>query len=319
MAKSENLKTQEVYHLDQIAAIEPFNEAEFSKTFSHYTAAVKDISLHYVIGGQGEPLLLLHGQLSSWYAFRKVLPLLAKRFTVIAADLPGLGDSTAPSSYVKKDIATYFHQLIQQLGYEKIFLVGHGIGGPVAFSIAVGRPNMISKLAFLDTILAGPEFYQIQRNSFPEAWHIAFNAKPGLAEGFAIGNERFYISNFFAPWSYNPAAISKAALDEYERIYSLPGKITANCSYYHTYPQDAINNNAFANNKLTIPILYLAGDQSMGNKRMGDKVPYQSIAKFAENSSYEIVENCGHHLSEERPIFLNQRLTEFFYSSFKNT
>ena len=98
-------------------------------TFSHNTASVNGIQLHYVMGGQGDPVVLLHGWPETWYAWHKVMPALAKNYTVIAPDLRGLGDSSKPTTgYDGKTLAEDIHQLVTQLGFNTIFLVGHDIG-----------------------------------------------------------------------------------------------------------------------------------------------------------------------------------------------
>jgi alpha-beta hydrolase superfamily lysophospholipase len=109
-------------------------------TFSHNTASVNGIQLHYVIGGQGDPVVLLHGWPETWYAWHKVMPALAKNYTVIAPDLRGLGDSSKPpTGYDGKTVAEDIHQLVTQLGFETIFLVGHDIGAFVAYPYAAGK------------------------------------------------------------------------------------------------------------------------------------------------------------------------------------
>ena len=107
-------------------------------TFSHHTSSVNGIQMHYVIGGHGNPVVLLHGWPETWYEWHLVMPALAKNYTVIAPDLPGLGDSSKPSTgYDGKTVAGDIHQLVTQLGFKTIFLVGHDIGTQVAYSYAV--------------------------------------------------------------------------------------------------------------------------------------------------------------------------------------
>jgi hypothetical protein len=100
-----------------------------SMTFSHHIDSVNGIQLHYVIGGHGDPVVLLHGWPETWYAWHNIMPALAKNYTVIAPDLRGLGDSSKPASgYDGKTVAEDIHQLVTQLGYKTISLVGHDIG-----------------------------------------------------------------------------------------------------------------------------------------------------------------------------------------------
>ena len=107
-------------------------------TFSHRTASVNGIQLHYVIGGKGDPVVLLHGWPETWYSWHHVMPALAENHTVIAPDLRGLGDSSKPlTGYDGKTVAEDIHQLVTQLGFKTLFLVGHDIGTQVAYSYAV--------------------------------------------------------------------------------------------------------------------------------------------------------------------------------------
>src|SRR5882762_8117109 len=103
--------------------------------FKHAYATANGVKIHYVIGGTGEPLILLHGFGQNWYMWNRLLPELSKHFTVIAPDLPGLGESGKPDSgYDKKTLATYIHGLVKQLGFNSIDLAGHDIGLMVAYA-----------------------------------------------------------------------------------------------------------------------------------------------------------------------------------------
>jgi hypothetical protein len=129
-------------------------------TFSHHTASVNDIQLHYVIGGQGDPVVLLHGWPKTWYAWHKVMPALTKNYTVIAPDLRGLGDSSKPpSGYDGKTTAEDIYQLVSQLGFSKVFLVGHDIGAQTGaqtgYTYAATHPGNVSKLVIMDAVFPG--------------------------------------------------------------------------------------------------------------------------------------------------------------------
>ena len=106
-------------------------------TFSHHTASVNGIQMHYVIGGQGDPVVLLHGFPQSWYEWRHIMPALAKNYTVIAPDLRGFGDSSRPiTGYDGKTTAEDIYQLVSQLGFNQILLVAHDVGSQTAYSYA---------------------------------------------------------------------------------------------------------------------------------------------------------------------------------------
>jgi len=119
-------------------------------TFYHHMASVNGIQLHYVIGGQGEPIVLLHGWPQSWYEWRHVIPALAENYTVIVPDLRGLGDSSKPvTGYDGKTTAEDIYQLVSQLGFNKIFLAAHDVGAQTAYSYAAAHPNNVSRLVIM--------------------------------------------------------------------------------------------------------------------------------------------------------------------------
>ena len=106
-------------------------------TFSHHMASVNGIQLHYVMGGQGDPVVLLHGYPQSWYEWRHIMPALAENYTVIAPDVRGFGDSSKPiTGYDGNTTAEDIYQLVSQLGFDNIFLVAHDVGAQTAYSFA---------------------------------------------------------------------------------------------------------------------------------------------------------------------------------------
>ena len=121
---------------------------------THHTASVNDVQLHYVTAGQGDPpLVLLHGWPETWYQWRKIIPALAERYTVIAPDMRGLGDSSRPiSGYDKRTIADDIYKLVRMLGFERIFLVGHDWGGPVAYAYACAHRDDVRRLVILASL-----------------------------------------------------------------------------------------------------------------------------------------------------------------------
>jgi len=132
-------------------------------TFSHHMASVNGIQLHYVIGGQGDPIILLHGFPQSWYEWRHIMPALAIHYTVAVPDLRGFGDSSKPvTGYDGKTTAEDIYQLVSQLGFNQpIFLIAHDVGAQTAYSYASAHPNNVSKLVIIDFIFPGfipPEF-----------------------------------------------------------------------------------------------------------------------------------------------------------------
>jgi pimeloyl-ACP methyl ester carboxylesterase len=162
-------------------------------TFSHHIASVNGIQLHYLIGGQGDPIVLLHGWPQTWYEWDHIMAALAKNYTVIVPDLRGLGDSSKPvTGYDGKTTAEDIYQLITQLGInEQILLVAHDIGSQTAYSYAAAHPNNVSKLVIMDFISPGfipPEFGE------NGPWWFAFHQVLNLPESIVEYKERQYLS-----------------------------------------------------------------------------------------------------------------------------
>jgi pimeloyl-ACP methyl ester carboxylesterase len=164
-------------------------------TFSHHMTTVNGIQMHYVIGGQGDPVVLLHGWPQTWYEWRHIMPALAKNYTVVAPDIRGFGDSSRPlTGYDGKTTAEDIHQLMSQLGFDKIFLVAHDVGAQTAYSSAAAHPNNVTKLVIMDFPYPGflpPEF------GANGPWWFAFHQVPDLLEAIVQGKEREYLSWFF--------------------------------------------------------------------------------------------------------------------------
>jgi len=224
-------------------------------TFSHHTASVNGIQMHYVIGGQGDPVVLLHGWPETWYAWHKVMPALAKNYTVIAPDLRGIGDSSKPSTgYDGKTLAEDIHQLVAQLGFKTIYLVGHDIGTQVAYSYAAAHPTEVKGLAVMELTIPG-----FVPPGKPPIWWVVFHQTPGVPEALVEGKEMTYLSWFLRGLAYNPSAITQDAINQYVRHYSAPGGLHAGFEHYRAFPQDAIDNQNYSKTKITMPVLAIGG------------------------------------------------------------
>jgi pimeloyl-ACP methyl ester carboxylesterase len=283
-------------------------------TFSHHVASVNGIQIHYVIGGHGDPLVLLHGWPETWYEWRHVMPALAKNYTVIAPDLRGIGDSSKPpTGYDGKTVAEDIHQLVTKLGFDSIYLVGHDIGTFVVYSYAAAHPSEVKALAVMEAPIPG--FYPPNR---PMLWWVPFHQTPDVPEALVQGKEMTYLTWFYHNLANNPAAITQDAIDEYVSHYSAPGGMRAGFEYYRAIPQDEIQNQNYSKIKLTMPVLGLGGGYTPafgGNVTMPSVVYGMKI--LAQNVSGIVVPNSGHWIPEEQPQFLVDELLKFFGNSTK--
>ena len=281
------------------------DEQNFNSLFSHHRIQVNGVRLHYVIGGQGEPLVLLHGWPQTWYEWRKVMPLLASRYTIIAPDLRGIGDSEKPQSgYDKRNVAEDIYQLVQALGYDRVCLVGHDIGGMVAYAYATAYPDGVRQLAILDVLLPGFGLEDARANGF--LWHHWFHMVGDIPEALTQGREELYLSAIaYRRDPYNPQTLNDRDIAEYLRCYTAPGGMRGGFSHYRTFVQDAEHNRQSAKTPLLMPVLAIGGESSAGDRL------FKTMQPLCQDIQGLTIEHCGHLIPEEQPERLTQILLSF--------
>ncbi|MFD1875490.1 alpha/beta fold hydrolase [Hymenobacter bucti] len=272
--------------------------------FTSATARVNGIQLHYVLGGNGEPVVLLHGWPQTWYEWQRLLEPLAAHYSVIVPDLRGFGASEKPATgYDTRTLAEDIHSLVQHLGLSRIRLVGHDIGLMVAYAYAAAYPTEVHKLVILDAPLPGVEpVWSLVKAS---RWHFGFNATPHLAEQLLAGRERYYLEYMYTTSAFNKTAFTAAEVDEFVRSYAAPGAMGASLQIYQAFDTSAAQNQRSALTKLPMPVLALGGDHSFGPK----------IVAMAELVATDVsggsIPNCGHWVAEENPEYLLAQLLAF--------
>lgn len=279
-------------------------------TVAHHTATVNGVRLHYVTAGRGEPLVLLHGLPQTWYEWRRVMPRLAEHYTLIVPDLRGAGFSAKPDTgYDTNNLAEDIHELVEQLGYEQIFLVGHDWGGAVAYSYAAQHREEVRRLAILEMVLPG--FGIIEGAMVPQEggeflWHMGFQSVPDIPQALIQGRERTYFGFWFQHYAYDPTAVGPEEIDEYMRAVTQVGALRSHLEYYKSFFLDAKQNAEHAKTKLEMPVLALAGEACLGD------LTRQCLEETAEDVRGGVIERCGHWVAEERPEYLTERLLAFF-------
>ncbi|MFL6399923.1 MAG: alpha/beta fold hydrolase [Nitrososphaeraceae archaeon] len=237
------------------------------------------------------------------------MPALAKNYTVIAPDLSGLGDSSKPpTGYDGKTVAEDIHQLVTQIGFKTIFLVGHDIGALIAYPYAAEHPTEVTRLAVWEAPIPG--FASPGRAPL---WWVPLHQTPDVPEALVRGKETTYLSWFYQNLAYNSAMITQEAINEYVSHYSAPGGMRAGFEYYRALPQDAIQNMNYSNTNLIMPVLALGGGYIPvlgGNITMPSIVYWMKM--LAQNGQGIIVPNSGHWIAEEQPVFLVKLLNNFF-------
>lgn len=273
--------------------------------FSSEFAELENVNLHYVIGGEGPPVMLVHGFGSTWYEWRKIMPGLAEAgYQVIAPDLRGLGDSSVPESgYDKVTAADDLYKLAQDLRLETFHLVGHDIGLQIAFALATEHPEVVDKLVLLEAGIPDQNLYAAPTLS--PAWHIGFFSQPELPETLIAGQEMMFLEFFIRNIAANQDAFTEADFAEYARTYAQPGKLTAAFNYFRAFPQDIERNTSLERPALTMPVLALGGQFAQG-----ESVARQ-IEAYAADVQGGIIEGSGHWIPEEAPEVFVARLLEF--------
>jgi pimeloyl-ACP methyl ester carboxylesterase len=278
---------------------------------AHHTAALGEVRLHYVIAGEGDAVVLLHGWPQTWYQWRKVIPRLSERYTVVAPDMRGLGDSSRPlGGYDKRTIARDVHELVIKLGFDRVFLVGHDWGGPVAYAYASAHPESVRRLVLVETSIPG-------HGLDPARWHILFHGVRDLPELLVAGREREYLSWFYRT-AHDPMAVDDDAVDEYVRCYSAPGAMRAAFEYYRAIWTDIADNKEHARSKLPMPVLAIEGDTpvtrpipSPGQSATLEK-RWPHLRNLAEDVRGVDLVDCGHWVAEEQPERFLDELLAFF-------
>ena len=272
--------------------------------FKHATAKVNGVNIHYVMGGQGEPLVLVHGFGQNWYMWNRLLPELSKHFTVIAPDLRGVGESEKPTNgYDKKNMAADIHELVKSLGYSKINLAGHDIGLMVAYAYAASYPDEVVKLSLMDALLPGiePVWSQVKAG----AWWFGFFGFPISGE-LVAGQERIFLSNFWPMVGHRNDSFTKDEVDEFVRAYAQSGGTTGAFHWFGAFEQDAIDNKEFAKKKLKMPVMTL-GSEYFAALFLADHTKL-----VAENVKGVVITDSGHWIVQEQTDQVLKAMIEFY-------
>ncbi|PZS40914.1 MAG: hypothetical protein DLM62_00335 [Pseudonocardiales bacterium] len=271
--------------------------------FSHRTAEVSGARLHYVIGGRGPAVVLLHGFPETWWTWRQVMPLLAQAHTVIAPDLPGVGCSSLESAgYDTQTLARDVHGLVASLGLPRVALVGHDLGGWVAYAYARQYRDEVTHLVLSGAAIPGFGLERLLDFRVPGQGlaHLVFFTQPRVPELLISGREREYFAAFIA----SPAMQRSGAVEVYARAYSRPGRLSAALGQYRALYTDAVDNRRGAGAPLTMPTLALAG---VGETQLSA----EGLRQVANNVHEVAIPGAGHYVQEEHPVELAHALEQF--------
>jgi pimeloyl-ACP methyl ester carboxylesterase len=262
--------------------------------FTEKSAVVNGIRINYKIGGQGPAVVLLHGYAETSHMWLPLMPLLAKNHTVIAPDLRGAGNSERPQGgYDKKTMAKDIRELVQQLGYQQVSLVGHDIGLMVAYAYAAQYPAEVNKVVLMDAFLPGVGDWKsvwLMR----DLWHFHFYGETPLA--LVKGRERTYFEHFWNDFAADRTkSVPEADRQFYAAAYARDDGMRAGFEYFKNFEQDAKDFAEFSTTKLNMPFLVLSGEKASGTFLI------DQAKLVATNVSGTVVQGSGHWLMEEAP------------------
>ena len=271
-------------------------------------ANVNGVRLHYLAVGKGDPVILLHGYAQTSHMWRPLIAELAKTHRVIAPDLRGFGQSSKPvNGYDKKTMAQDVHALATSLGIRRAVIVGHDIGLMVAYAYAAQYPNEVDRVVLMDAFLPGVGDWKTVW-LLRDLWHFHFYGETPLK--LVAGRERIYFEHFWNDFAADRNhSVPEADRRFYARAYAQPGAMRAGFEVFRNFEQDAKDFAQFAETKLTMPMLVLAGEKASGNFLI------EQGRLVNSNVEGDVIKGSGHWLMEEAPRQVIPQLAAFINKS----
>jgi pimeloyl-ACP methyl ester carboxylesterase len=267
--------------------------ASLGDGFTSELAIVNGTSIHYVRGGLGPAIMLVHGFPEDWYEFHHIMPVLAKKFTVIAVDLRGVGESAvAPAGYDAANLAEDLHQLAEQLQLKNVYIVGHDVGGMVAYAFLRKYPDTLRGAMILDVAIPGLEPWNKVKND-STVWHIRFH-QTDLPEKLVTGRQIDYFRYFLGK-----ELLSDADAAHYANAYRDPDHLRTAFEFYRAFPANE-NFNAQRTNRITVPVVFGVGERDYFAQFLSE-IAAALRAHGCENLKTEVVEGSAHYVAQEQP------------------
>jgi haloacetate dehalogenase len=292
------------------------NNAELFPGFTTHRIQTAETEIRSVVGGNGPPLLLLHGYPQTHAMWHRVAPALARAYTVVCADLRGYGDSGKPPSdathaaYSKRAMARDMVELMRDLGHARFRLAGHDRGGRVAHRLCLDHPDAVSHVAVLD-ISPTRTMYARTDQAFATAYyHWFFLIQPfDLPERMIGADPVYYLHRKLGGWGTGLAHFDPRALAEYERCFKDPATIHASCEDYRAAASiDLEHDAAGAARHIACPLLVLWGERGIVNRLFSPIDDWREVADDVRGCMLD----AGHYLAEEVPDETLRELTAFF-------
>ena len=286
--------------------------------FQHQEIPLGAFRINVATGGEGPPLLLLHGYPQTQAIWHAVAPRLARRFSLVMPDLPGYGASTGPAPdpdnvhYSKRSMAEVMVALMDHLGHDGFGVAGHDRGGRAGYRLTLDHPGRVRRFAALDMVPTVAVWEEMDWQRALEGYHWPFLAQPAPVPERMIGADSdFYITHLLERWAGRPDALSSQAVNEYLAAFRKPEVVAASCADYRagaTVDMEHDRADRAAGRKITCPVLVVWGrDYSV----TGAASPIETWRHWADDVA-EVPLDCGHFVAEEQPEECAEALERFF-------
>jgi pimeloyl-ACP methyl ester carboxylesterase len=281
--------------------------AGFTDTFTSRYVDTGDLRQHVVIGGDGPPLLLVHGWPETWYAWRLLMPTLARDFEVIAVDQRGIGLSDKPQDgYDTGTLAGDLVALMDALGHQRFAVLGHDTGFAISYALAADHPDRVERVALAE--IPGPPGAAPPPPLFVPAalnnrlWHIPFSRVEKVPEQLIEGREDVFFGYEFA---IQGGKLPDEVVDYYVGMLSNPGVLTGSLGFYRAFDTTVAQNQERKSRPLAMPVLAIGGEASYGD-HVGE-----AMEIVADDVRSVVIPGTGHWVAEEAPEAMLAALTEF--------
>ncbi|MGA5504039.1 alpha/beta fold hydrolase [Streptomyces umbrinus] len=286
----------------------------FLDVFTSRLVEVNGLRLHAVTGGDGPALLLIGGWPQTWYAWRQVMPALARRHTVVAVDSRGAGLSDKPDDgYDPGTLSADLVALMAALGHDRFDVVGHDIGTWTGYALATDHPERVGRLAILEAVIPGltpsPPFFGPAAVNL-KLWQFGFNRLTDLNEELVRGRERLFFGWQFTTKAATQTAIPAYAVDVYvDAIAADPRALRASFAYYRALDETIAQNEQRSKTRLTLPVLAVGGALWSGANVA------QTMRLAADDVTGVVLDDCGHYPAEEQPARFVEILEDFLVAN----
>src|SRR5215467_4625415 len=281
----------------------------FASTFTSRYVDAGEVRLHAVTGGGGPPLLLVHGWPQTWYAWRMLMPALARDFSVVAVDQRGIGLSDKPQDgYDTGTLAADLVKLMDALGHQRFALYGTDVGMPISYALAADHPDRVERLIVSEAPLPGispspPLFLPPVLNA--RLWHLAFNQLPKINEQLVTGREEIFFGAEFDASAGTNKLPAEAVSYYIDTLAADPDHLRGSFEFYRAIPVTSVQNEQRKARRLTLPVLAIGGAESSGEG------PGNTMKLVADDVQTMVLAGSGHWVAEQAPEQLLAALTAF--------